>query len=323
MESSCGKLSAWSTTCIDAYLERFHLHWPVIHSPTFDLENENLMLSASVIMIGCWLEYPKKADELVIAVHEKLVDNLLRELCKPGASLKQDPFGQIDEYQSMLLNVIFAFYSHRNDHIARATILLSLTIAALRQNGLLCSEIEADREKTYKSDVFLPFVLSKREKRTRLVSCLFKIDTCLSLSSGQCPHLQIEELDVNLPSTFALWNTHGLDEFYRRHPQEPTTRIGIRLFDFLQHPELLDPLAWLVEDVHIGICGMHWAVWRYTTTRQNGGVIEPNSKDQLEKQLDFWKVQLDRVADLCDNLSLKFYLGSERECRTSLLGPSL
>ncbi|RDW60601.1 hypothetical protein BP6252_11984 [Coleophoma cylindrospora] len=302
IENSCGGLSAWSTACIDAYLEYFHPHWPVIHSPTFDLDSDNLMLSASVIMIGCWLEYPK-ADELVIAVHEKLVDNFLRELCNPGASLKQDSFGQIEDYESMLLNVIFAYSSHREDLVARATILLSLIITALRQNGLLSSEMEAGREKAYKPDVFLPFVLSTREKRT----------------SGQCQHLQIEELDVSLPSTFSLWNTHGLDEFYKRHPQEPTTRVGIRLFNFLRHPELLDPLAWLVEDVHIGICGMHWAVWRYNRTRQNGEVIEPNSKDQLEKQLDFWKVQLDRVAGLCDNVLLKFYLGSERKESPSTL----
>ena len=154
------------------------------------------------------------------------------------------------------------------------------------------------------------------------MSYLFKIDSYFSLISGRCPNLQIEELDVNLPSTFALWNAHGLDEFYKRHPQEPIPRVGVRLFDFLRRPELLDPSAWLVEDVNIGLCGMHRAVWRYNMTRQNGGVVEPNYKDQLAKQLDFWRVKLDKVSNLCDTPQsqaqggdslLRFYLGGETE----------
>lgn len=128
-EKSCGELSIWSTTCIDAYLKHFHPHWPIIHSPTFELDSDTLVVSASVVMIGCWLEYPESTDELVITVHEKAVDKLFRELvwnlvalswqtcvsllqCKPGASQKGDLIWQIEEYQAVILNVIFAFYSN-------------------------------------------------------------------------------------------------------------------------------------------------------------------------------------------------------------------
>lgn len=80
LEKSFGEPNAWSTTCIDAYMESFHNHWAIIHGPTFNLDRDPLAISASVIMIGCWLQYPKVADELVLAVHERLVDKLFGEL---------------------------------------------------------------------------------------------------------------------------------------------------------------------------------------------------------------------------------------------------
>ncbi len=80
LEEPCGDFEAWSTTCVDAYMEHFHIHWPVLHGPTLSLNRDPLTVSASVLMIGCWLEDPKSADELIIMVHEKLIDEMFEEL---------------------------------------------------------------------------------------------------------------------------------------------------------------------------------------------------------------------------------------------------
>ncbi|KAH8897361.1 hypothetical protein GQ53DRAFT_508258 [Thozetella sp. PMI_491] len=70
----------------------------------------------------------------------------------------------------------------------------------------------------------------------------------------------------------------------------------------------------------MGLCGMQRALWRYNTMRQEDGQADHYLEDQLAKQLDFWKAQLDRVSDLRDaqqpqaydaTFSLRFYQGSE------------
>lgn len=53
--------------------------------------------------------------------------------------------------------------------IARAGLLLSLLIATLRQIGMFSSDRAEYQERTHFPGIFLPYVLSNREKRTRLV----------------------------------------------------------------------------------------------------------------------------------------------------------
>lgn len=139
------------------------------------------------------------------------------------------------------------------------------------------------------------------------MTCFFKIDTYYSLLlTDQCPYLQVEELDINLPASFASWNARGLDEFYIRVQREHPARLNTRLVDFIECPEILLPRAWLVEDVTMGLCGTLWAIWRHNALRRKSGAItEPQVavEEQLQKRLAYLKEQLDRLTASNPSLS--------------------
>ncbi len=151
---------------------------------------------------------------------------------------------------------------------------------------------------------------------------LLKIDACLSVTNGQCPRLQPEELDVGLLSTFALWNAHPLNEFYKRLPQEPLSRASKILSQLVRGPDLLATSELLIEDVQIGLCSMASALWRFTLTRRSSEAAGTQSKALLAQQLDNWGYQLERISDLCKaqeartesvEFPLRAYFGQQTE----------
>ncbi|KAE8443773.1 hypothetical protein EG329_001367 [Mollisiaceae sp. DMI_Dod_QoI] len=312
----------WCTASFDTYWEQVHDHWPLLHQPTLSLESDPLAVTASVVIIGCWFKGPGNASDLIVNTHERLVDKFLEELCRPGAGLDEDRPWRIEVYQAVLLNIIFAFYSGKKQLIARAGVLFSLLIVTLRHMGMFSSDRAEYQERTHFPATFLPFVLSNRERRVRLVFFMLKIDAYLFLVNGQPPHLQPEELDVSLLSTFALWNAHPLDEFYKRLPQEPLGRPDKRLSHLVRGPDLLATSELLIEDVQIGFCSMASALWRFTLTRRSSEATGTESKALLAQQLDNWGYQLDRISALCKaqeartssvELPLRAYFGLETE----------
>jgi hypothetical protein len=73
-------MSAWVTACPKPYFERFHHHWPVLHAPVFDLESEPLIIAASVIVISLWLQGSKDMMDLVLNIHNVLMDKFFQEM---------------------------------------------------------------------------------------------------------------------------------------------------------------------------------------------------------------------------------------------------
>ena len=65
-----------------SYFKSFHLRWPFLHGPTFDLATASLPLAASVCVIGAWLQSSEDLDERFYAlrVHELLLQRLLYNL---------------------------------------------------------------------------------------------------------------------------------------------------------------------------------------------------------------------------------------------------
>ncbi|KAH8897360.1 hypothetical protein GQ53DRAFT_508252 [Thozetella sp. PMI_491] len=184
-DSDDDDLKAWSTNCLDAFLKHFHIHWPILHGPRIDVYSDPLTISASVLMVGHWLTYPESSAAPALAVHQKLVDIFLNELCKPAAVLKRDQPWQFEEYQPIVLNIVFAFYSNREELIARATMLLSLFITALRQAGFFSSKAAAYQEKIHFPGTFLPFIISNRQQRARYTSPFSLIGNVLTVGDFQ------------------------------------------------------------------------------------------------------------------------------------------
>ena len=160
----------------------------------------------------------------------------------------------------------------------------------------------------------------------RLIFCLLKIDVYLSVATGQCPSLMPEELDVGLPSSFALLNAHPLDEFFRRHAQEPAGRAENKFTHLSRSPEPSTTAEILVEDVQIGLCCMASSLWRFSQTTNESTRAE--TKAQLAQQLESWGYQLERISRVCKTqeshtepaqFPLKAYFGQETEVCPAVL----
>ncbi|KAK7755167.1 hypothetical protein SLS62_002982 [Diatrype stigma] len=76
------------------------------------------------------------------------------------------------------------------------------------------------------------------------------------------------------------------------------------------------PSVFLVEDIHLGLCGMFQDVWRYTESRRTGVPSSPPSNqgsdydghdamETLSARLDAWKAELDRTSALCRHQSVQ------------------
>jgi hypothetical protein len=186
---------------------------------------------------------------------------------------------------------------------ARAGLLLSLQITALRSIDFFSSEAFAYQEKTHFPGTYVPFLCMNREQWKRIALNLFKADTCYSILLNRSPLLQADELDVDLPSTFAMWNAHPLPVLYERLGEEPDERKKHKLYELRRGYQGPLPPALLIDDIIIGLCATWPDIWRAIVARNRGkyGVRGMETEySAIEATLDSWKTQLDLMGSLVD-----------------------
>ncbi|KAL7794422.1 hypothetical protein V8C37DRAFT_376614 [Trichoderma ceciliae] len=289
----------WSSACIKAYMGRFHDRWPVLHAPTFEQEVDSVRLRSTAIMIGSWVQNETADNSLIFDIHSVLVKRLLNELTETTA----DPTGvwPLRTIQSSLLNIIFAFESGCEKHMNKARLLFSLLVTVFRQLKVFSAEAVDHQIRIHFSGDFPPWVFSMKEKWKRLATNIFKLDTYLSLLTQQPPLLQREELGLGLTSTFALWNAHGLDVFFRRWPSEPLERCQYKIRDLaLGSQQPVSPVI-LIEDIQTRMMGVTNYVWILDKMRGNPNpalCVSPDQKELISARLKRCKLQLDGMTSI-------------------------
>lgn len=129
---------------------------------------------------------------------------------------------------------------------------------------------------------------------------MYRTETLLSALENRPPRLQLEELDLGLPSTFALWNSPGFHVFESRFEEEPCLRFVHKLHQLAGNPPLNVPPVPLIEDIHHGLCGLWPLVWRYARMRHLNQELDAAAASTVEK-LEFWKIRLQRFAERYDD----------------------
>ena len=147
---------------------------------------------------------------------------------------------------------------------------------------------------------------------------ILKLDTYMALLSNQPPFLHTEELELQLPSTFALWNALGIDVFFERDPQEPKWREQLTMADFIGGSAVpSSPL--LPDDVALGLCGAYRDIWTWSRISRTGNIRSVDA-DAVHELVESWKLRLDDMANLWSepqareheiNLLLRAYQGEE------------
>lgn len=147
----------------------------------------------------------------------------------------------------------------------------------------------------------------------RLAETLFKIDVYLSFARGHAPIISPEELVFQVPSSFSLWNSNGLDTWEERLGKQPIFRMERSMYEMVdstaEYTEMIKShLLW--EDIQLCLCSMQSKLWRLHTIARNASaetVIDTNAcKDVLKRQLGHLKLQIDQMA-LCPGLPFHYY----------------
>lgn len=74
------KFRTWVSDCCKVYFDQFHLYWPVLHRAPFDEQQDPLIISSTVVLIGAWLNKPEGAKPLIFETHKLLVDQLFEQM---------------------------------------------------------------------------------------------------------------------------------------------------------------------------------------------------------------------------------------------------
>ncbi|KAK9319149.1 hypothetical protein V1517DRAFT_61441 [Lipomyces orientalis] len=302
------ELQKWVAKCLETYFKDFHLRWPIFNAPTFDVKIVSLPLAASVCVIGAWLQNSAEWTERFCAlrVHEILLQLLLHNLIDPESMLEGEAW-PIELFQAVLLTLIFSLYRTDKSTLSRATLLRSAFITRLRDIGAFNAELLADHLKAHFSGIYAPYTLSMREKFKRLLALTYQFDVYFALAHGKPPILHRQEVGVDLPTSFALWNAYGLDIFAKRQPEEPPGRSGFQISEMTNYPGSFTSSQLLVEDVLLGLCGLLQAIWVLTQSlpsRTRGYLGDAFQRVLLIETLDAWKYELDKINRLADRRNI-------------------
>ncbi|KAH7227061.1 hypothetical protein BKA60DRAFT_447007, partial [Fusarium oxysporum] len=131
-----------------------------------------------------------------------------------------------------------------------------------------------------------------------LVCNLFKVETRISLNYRQRPRLHYNELKTSLTSPFSVRNCYDMDVFVRRQRCENAGR-DIDLSSMIKHPNQFLPNPLLVEDIHLGLCGLTVEVLEHEHTRGISNIsanAATNSiRDSVLERLATWLVHIEDI----------------------------
>ncbi|KYK55044.1 hypothetical protein DCS_07005 [Drechmeria coniospora] len=300
--SPCAVPKSWLSACVESFLGAFHDRWPLLHAPSVDETNDSVAEIASIVMITSWLHYDCSLREHVIEIHDVLVEKCFHDLANDTYDLNHPwPLGT---YQVALLNIIFAFETGRDSCIKRARRLLSLLIAALRQNNCFNAEAQEREKETHYPGDFVPWVFTTFEQWKRLAVCTLQIDVYLSLFCNQPPLLRREDLDLGLTSTFAMWNSYGLHIFFPRHRGEPWQRGAYKMSCLSIASQQQQTAGILVEDVQTCLLGTWNDIWLLQQLRRHQDETAALKADAISRELRLCKHQLDTIEDAIERPKL-------------------
>lgn len=219
------------------------------------------------------------------------------------APLSQDEPWPLELFQAILITLVFSLYRTDQRSVTRAMHLHATFITHLRQTQAFKAEVLAHHLRTHFTGSFTPYTLSIREQFKRLLAQTYQVDAYMSLAHKHPPLPHRQEIGVHLATTYAGWNSHGLDVLARRLQEEPSKREMVSIFEFESpNSSLSSPL--LIEDVTLGLCGTLQAIWVLTPPSSSAATKTRQSNTQemlLIERLDLWQQELDKVQKLIDS----------------------
>ncbi|KAM3515324.1 hypothetical protein MY11210_001065 [Beauveria gryllotalpidicola] len=290
------KMKDWLDDCFQSYFGQFHETWPILHAPQFDEPVEFVPLAASIAIIGAWRQITDPgAMQMIFAIHQILMQYLFSQLTRFTFDASQ-PW-PLAVYQASLLNAIFAFEIGKWSFIPRGRMLHVAVATILRQTNMFNSESAIHHQRRHYPSNYMPWIYEKHESWKRLAMSALKLDRDIALLYNQSAFIHNEELNMQLASSFGMWNAHGLHVLYRRVPREMSQRQDYRISQLMNMTDASLPFPLLAEDVELILLGAANHVWTYR--RQCGAATAAadlaGQRIHIMMQLELCKHQLNRM----------------------------
>ncbi|KAI9150009.1 Short-chain dehydrogenase chyC [Paramyrothecium foliicola] len=315
-QNSPDTFTQWLQVCLESYVAHFHHRWHIITATTYEFIQKSFDNAATVIMVG--LYFLNQKDNGIIELHHCLVDHYLDLLAVAAEQGKPPPTAKrLETYQAIVLHIIFGLYlgvrverssltvitadaMKQEKTVARANILCCQLIRVLRSTGFFHqSSAQQTQQEDYPGS-YGPWVEMVVDEWTRLVAVLFRVETLISIICLQRPRILDDELDAHLPSSFALRNCYGMHVFLHRQQVEDPSRSKVQMLWMIRQPETFYPNKVLVEDIQLGLCGLHFDILRIAQLHTSLSTCHDptlrSMRDDIGKQLVFWAGHLEAVA---------------------------
>ncbi|KAH7244590.1 uncharacterized protein BKA55DRAFT_574142 [Fusarium redolens] len=325
---SSNAFNQWLRDCFSSYVDHFHHRWHIITAPTYNFNEKSYDNATSVVVIGCYLLQKAHLKSIILEIHIQLVNRYL-QLLDFILKNKRVPNAMrcLETYQSILLNIIFGLlFLGQEGIVARINLLCGRLIETLRNTDFLNkSHAQGVLQNEFPGD-YNHWVEMFTDEWKRLVSSLFKVDTQLAFVCKQRPRLLANELDLTLPSTFAVRNCWDMNVFLRRQ-QRKTSGRDIKMSWMIKHPDRFLPDPLLVEDIHLGLCGLTFDIFEQAQIRaalnKQDNTIADSTRDSVVQRLAIWvkhvEVMTEKlysdVSDPTDDGLLSAYLSQEDETK--------
>ena len=179
-------------------------------------------------------------------------------------SFSREKIWPIDFFRAVLLNLVFSLYRTEETILSKTMLLRSLFITYLKQLGLFSSTALATHQQRHCPGTYPLYVLQTRERYKKLAASAYQVDAYLALAHGQSPMLHRQEVDVELTTTFGVWNAFGINVCSKRLSEEPVGRTASTIAEITKSPDSFTSSPLLIEDIHLGLCGLVQAVWVLT-----------------------------------------------------------
>ncbi|KAI1813823.1 hypothetical protein GGS20DRAFT_453309 [Poronia punctata] len=288
------------------FCRKRHYQYPIIHWPTFSLEDAALPLIMVVALTGATYSYRpgREAEEEYVTRARELyhiadsyifhqLETFVGRLPSGGvvAAAKEDEDEAIQLCQAALLMYALNTLSTTSD--IASTERLPTLVSALRRLGFINCRHDPTTTSTTKENwqLFL-----RREKIIRLVTWTFCSDCLAILSYNSPPKFSLQEMEGELPCDAAVWDADSEEDFERLRSSNPVPSNSLRdlMARFLEEDnnnnnsrKLDDDNIWKslpLYHLHVMLCAFHPIVFNL-----HAAMFLPQQSQKLLQALEYWR----------------------------------
>ncbi|KAF6747439.1 fungal-specific transcription factor domain-containing protein [Ephemerocybe angulata] len=228
-ESSVSGLTSYTDTegiYLNAFFTKFSAEIPLIHRPTWTMEDKHPMLVSA--MQACGAIYVKTPSSLAFVQRtlEYLGDNLIAEFSKPNCTLK-DRFSLI---MAVVLLQSWNLLSRQPDRLGTSRLFHGVVVTMIRRIGLirlLSTWTPPDLSNHYTLDTAWR-EWARFETLKRVVFFAYVQDCANCAYFSMMPIFHPSEIEIPLPCDDNLWTAENVKEWYQMLQTPSPYAVGPR-----------------------------------------------------------------------------------------------